>query len=63
MGERRKSLQVAVGERIRLQRLSQGLSVAELALIIDVSEGELVAYEQGDKRIFSSLLLDPCRST
>lgn len=58
MGERRKSLQAAVGEQIRLQRLSRGLSVPELARIIRVSDQELEAYEQGDERISSSLLWD-----
>ena len=58
MGERRKSLQVAVGEQVRLQRLGRGLSLAQLARIIGVSEAELAAYERGDKRISSGVLWD-----
>ena len=58
MDKRRKSLQVAVGEQIRLQRLSRGLSLAELARVIDVSEQELETYERGEKRIPSSRLWD-----
>lgn len=54
--DRTDQIDMIVGERIREQRISLGLSRMQLAAKIDVTHQQLQKYEKGDNRVSAGRL-------
>ena len=57
-GDERHPVDVKVGSRIRLRRLSAGMSEEELCAVLGVTVEKMREYESGATRIGASLLYE-----
>jgi len=56
----RNPVDVHVGGRVKLRRVSAGMNEEELGAALGVTAGSVRAYERGEKRIGAVLLYEMC---